>query len=132
MPAFVDAVRAADPEARVQLSIEDREGTRRFQPLFICPGVSREAFPHCWFFLALDGTFIKDIFNLTILMAASVDAVNHAVLIAWEIVESENEDAWRFSPLSSILALAPSHPLRFSCPIFILRSPKSITHLRRL
>ena len=61
-------MRAADPEARVQHSIEDREGTRRLQPLFICPGVSREAVPHCWFFLALDGTFIKDIFNLTILM----------------------------------------------------------------
>ena len=82
-------MRAADPEARVQLSIEDREGTRRFLRLFICPRVSREAFRHCRFFLAMDGTFTKDIFNLTILMAASVDAANHAVLIAWAIVESE-------------------------------------------
>ena len=60
----------------------------------------------------MDGTFTKDIFNLTILMAALVDAAKHTVLIAWAIVESENEDAWRFPPLS-LLALAPSHPLRF-------------------
>ena len=46
----------------------------------------------------MDGTFTKDILNLTILMAASVDAANHAVLIAWAIVESENEDAWWFYP----------------------------------
>ena len=98
LPAYIDAVRAADPEARVQLSIEDREGTRRFQRLFICPGVSREAFRHCRFFLAMDGTFTKDIFNLTILMAASVVAANHTVSIAWAIVESENEDAWWFYP----------------------------------
>ena len=80
-------MQAADPEARIRLSIEDQEGMRRFQRLFICPGVSRETFQHCWFFLAMDGAFTKDIFNLTILMAASVDAANHAVLIAWAIVE---------------------------------------------
>ena len=108
-PADTDAVREADPEAHAQLSIEDREGTRRFQRLFICPGASREAFRHCRFFLAMDGTFTKDIFNLTTLMAASVDAANHAVLIAWAIVESENEDAWRVFPPSSMLTVVQEH-----------------------
>ena len=99
LPAYIDAVQTADPEARIQLSIENREGTRQFQQLFVCPSVSREAFRQCRFFLAMDGTFTKDIFNLTILMAASVDAANHAVLIAWAIVESVSEDAWWFAPL---------------------------------
>ena len=42
-PAYTDVVQAADSEAHVQLSIEDRENTRRIQRLFICPGVSQEA-----------------------------------------------------------------------------------------
>ena len=46
LPACVDAIRAAGPQAHVRLSVEDREGTRRFQRLFICPGISRGAFRH--------------------------------------------------------------------------------------
>ena len=51
----------------------------------------------------MDGAFIKDIFNLTILMAASVGTANHAVLIAWAVVESENGNAWRLAPPPSLL-----------------------------
>ena len=46
LPAYLDAVRAADPQSHVRLSVEDREGMRRFQRLFICPGISRGAFRH--------------------------------------------------------------------------------------
>ena len=46
LPTFVDAVHIADPQAHVRLSVEDREGTRRFQRLLICPSISREAFCH--------------------------------------------------------------------------------------
>ena len=128
--SYIDAVRAADPEAHIQLSIENWEGARRFQRLFICPSESHEAFQHCRSFLAMDGTFTEDIFNLTILMAASIDAANHAVLIAWAIVESENEDAWRFfAPFSSSRFYTSSHHLGFFCPIFTLQFQKSITHL---
>ena len=42
--------------------------------------------------LAIDGTITKDTFNLTIPMAALVDAANHEVLIAREITESANKD----------------------------------------
>ena len=57
-----------------------------------------EAFRQCRFFFAMDGTFAKDTFNLTIPMAASVNDTTHAVSIARAIIESENEDAWRFVP----------------------------------
>ena len=56
----------------------------------------------------MDGTFTKDIFNLTILMVASVDAANHAASISWAIVESVNENAWRFVPPSLLHLLNPS------------------------
>ena len=38
LPAYTDAIRSADPNARVVLSIENREGTQRLQRIFICPG----------------------------------------------------------------------------------------------
>ena len=40
----------------------------------------------------MDETF-KKISNLVILLAASVDVNNHPVLLAWAIVESENESS---------------------------------------
>jgi hypothetical protein len=71
LPAYIAAIRAADPEAHLRLSIEAREGTHRFQRIFICPSFSRETFRHC---VAMDGTFMKDVFNLTVLLAVTADA----------------------------------------------------------
>ena len=103
LPAYMDVVHIADPQAHVRLSIGR---TRRFQRLFICPGISCEAFRHCRPFIAMDGTFTKETFNLTILLAASVDANNHSVLLAWAVVESENESPWRFF-LSNLCTAIP-------------------------
>ena len=75
----MDALQAADPAAHTRLSIEDREGTHRFQHIFICHGISRETFRHCRPFIDMDGAFTKEIFNLTILLAITVDADNHAI-----------------------------------------------------
>ena len=46
LPANVDALQAADPTAHTRQWIENREGTRRIQRIFICPGTSRETFRH--------------------------------------------------------------------------------------
>jgi hypothetical protein len=54
----------------------------------------------------MDGTFTKEIFSLTILLAVSVDADNHAVPIAWAIVEGESESSWRFF-LSNLVTAIP-------------------------
>jgi hypothetical protein len=72
------------------------QGVERFQRLFICPKLSAESFCHCRYLPAVDGTFTKVIFNLTVLMAASGDADNHVVLVGWAIVEGESEDSWRY------------------------------------
>ena len=43
-------------------------------------------------FLSRNGrTFTKEIFSLTILLAASADTDSHAVMIAWALVEGESE-----------------------------------------
>jgi hypothetical protein len=99
------------PDAHLRLSIENREGTHRFQRVFICPSVSRETFRHCRTLIAMDGTFMKDIFNLTVLLAVTTDAQNHNVLLAWAVVEGENEHAWRFF-LSNLQTAIPqvNHP----------------------
>ena len=44
----------------------------------------------------MDGTFTKTQFIQTLLLAVGIDADNHAVLLAWGLVESETQDSWRF------------------------------------
>lgn len=44
----------------------------------------------------MDGTFMKEVFSLTVLVAVALDADNHGVLLAWALVESENESSWRY------------------------------------
>lgn len=110
LPAYTGAVLSADPSAHVQLSVEDREGTRPFKQLFVCPGASRESYRHCRQVLAMDGTPTNDTFELEILTATSIDAGNHVVLVAWAVVDRENEGAWRlfFANLQSAIPEANS------------------------
>lgn len=42
----------------------------------------------------MDGTFTKEIFGLTVLLAVSVDTDNHAVTIAWALVGGDSESSW--------------------------------------
>ena len=79
---YVDAICAEGPQAQVHISVEGHEGRRRFERLFNCPGISRGAFHHCRPFIAMDGTFTKEIFSLTILLAVSVDDNGRSVLLA--------------------------------------------------
>lgn len=58
-PAYADAIRSADPKAIVILAMEKREDIQRFHLPVVCPGVSRSAFEHCYYFLAMDGTFAR-------------------------------------------------------------------------
>ena len=59
LPTYVEAIRIADPPAHAGLSVEDREGMRRFQRLLICPGVCREAFRYCRTFVAGGKAFAR-------------------------------------------------------------------------
>jgi hypothetical protein len=67
-----------------------------FQRIFVCPAVSREAFRHLRRFVAVDGTFLKGRFVLTLLLAVSIDADGRNVILAWAVVESENRASWEY------------------------------------
>jgi len=46
--------------------------------------------------VAVDGTFLKGTFVHTLLLAVGVDAEGHIVILAWAIVEGENESSWKW------------------------------------
>ena len=69
--------------------------TNSFKICFVCPQTSCQTFLHCTPFIALDGTFTKTQF-IQVLLAVGIDAENHAIQLAWAMVESETEDAWRY------------------------------------
>ena len=66
----------------------------RFKRIFVCPSVSRGTFTLCRRLVAVDGTFLKARFILTLLLAVGIDANGELVPLAWAVVESENGESW--------------------------------------
>jgi hypothetical protein len=62
----------------------------------VCPVQSRGTFSLCRRLVAVDGTFLKARFILTLLLAVGIDANGENVLLAWAVVESENRDSWEW------------------------------------
>lgn len=94
LPAYIENLRTTNPTAHIHLSIDPE--TRRFQRVFICPSESRESFRFCRHFIAVDGTFLKSRFRQTLLLAVTIDANGNNLLLAWAIVEAENESSWEY------------------------------------
>jgi hypothetical protein len=94
LPVYIHALLAANPNTHAHFSINAE--TNRFQRVFIAPPTSRNAFKHSRPLVALDGTFSKGTFSHVLLLAVCLDAENHIILLAWAIVESENESSWRY------------------------------------
>ncbi len=46
--------------------------------------------------IAADGTFLTGKFVLTLLLAVGIDANGCNVILAWAVVESENQDSWEY------------------------------------
>jgi len=72
------------------------EETQCFKRVFICPLASSISFGHVRGIVAVDGTFLKGTFVHTLLLAVGVDAEGHIVILAWAIVEGENESSWKW------------------------------------
>ena len=106
---YKDAILRTDERSHV-LQTKHYEGVQRLHRILLCLGVCRQSFLHCRFLLAMNGAFTKEIISLTILMAVSVYEVDHAVLLAWAIVESESEQSWHLF-LSNLLLAIPAATL---------------------
>ena len=93
-PRYIQLLDQSNPGVYAHLALEPQSFA--FQRIFICPQTSRATFTQCRPFVALDGTFTKTHFVQVLLLAVTIDAENHAVLLAWAMVESETEAAWRY------------------------------------
>lgn len=93
LPAYFEVLRKKDPAGHFALTMTP-EG--RFFRLFLCPAVCQETFACSMKFVACDGTFTKSKFRQMLLLAVTVDGNDEVALLAWALVESENEDSWRF------------------------------------
>jgi zinc finger SWIM domain-containing protein 3 len=92
IPSFLENLSQVDPQAYWRLETQNN----RFFRLFIAPGATQEAFRWCRPFIALDGTFVKTRWNLTILIAATMDGDNQILPLAWGFVPTESNDSWSF------------------------------------
>jgi hypothetical protein len=94
LPMYMEAMKKLDPDGLYSLSLNAE--TKEFQRLFICPSSSVSRYKHALKMVALDGTFTTSKFRQTLLFAATLDANHEIILLAWALVESENEDSWRY------------------------------------
>jgi hypothetical protein len=94
LPAYITLLRSKASRAHLDLEICPR--TNRFQRVFICPRQCRGSFVHMRRFIAVDGTFLKGRFIQQLLLAVGIDANGNTLILAWAVVESENEDSWRY------------------------------------
>ena len=94
LPAYFQLLRTKAQRAHLDLQICPQ--TNRFQRCFISPQQSRLSFGHCRRFFACDGTFLKGRFIQQLLLAVGIDANGNGLVLAWAVVESENEDSWRY------------------------------------
>jgi hypothetical protein len=94
LPAYIELLRRKASRSHTHLEIDSR--TNRFIRVFICPHQSRGSWLHLRRFIAADGTFLKGRFIQQLLLAVGIDANGNTLILAWAVVESENEDSWRY------------------------------------
>jgi hypothetical protein len=94
LPAYIDLLYIKASRAHTNLEICPR--TNRFQRIFICPRQSKGSWHHMRRFVGVDGTFLKGRFIQQLLLAVGIDANGNTLILAWAVVESENEDSWRY------------------------------------
>lgn len=94
LPQYTHALQKTNPGTYTDIAIS--RTSFRFERIFICPPTSRESFRHCRPFLAVDGTFTKTQYIQTLLLAVTIDADNHACILAWALVGGETKDSWRY------------------------------------
>jgi transposase-like protein len=96
LPSYVDAIKAADPNAPIHLSLDDRNGTRRFERIFIALSAAARSFAYCRWLVAVDATYMREAIKLASMLAVALEADNHGVVLAWAMTEGESESSWRW------------------------------------
>jgi len=94
LPLYIQKLHEIDKAGHFHLSACSESG--RFQRLFISPSASHHLFQRSPKLIAADGTFTKSKFRQTLLFAVGIDGDNKVILLAWSLVESENQDSWEY------------------------------------
>lgn len=81
-------------DANTYYRLESSDG--RLHRLFFAPNPCHKAFPYSRRFMALDGTFWKATFEMTLLVAVVLDGNNEILPFAFSITTSEPQDNWQF------------------------------------
>ncbi|KAE8208357.1 hypothetical protein CF327_g7125 [Tilletia walkeri] len=89
--ADVDSIAIMEPSAP---AADWTEGKVDFKRCFVAPGPARAAQPYCRPIIALDGTFLKGKVKLVLLLAATFDANDSLIILAWALVHSESTNSW--------------------------------------
>ena len=85
-----------------------------FRRIYIGPHTANQQYAHSLPFVALDGTYLRNCFKQTLLLAVGRNGNNEGYIIAWAIVESENENSWDWFLkllLKTVPLLAEDYPL---------------------
>jgi len=65
-----------------------------FRRVFVGPHTARAQWIHSMPFIALDGTYLRNCFKQTLLLAVGRNRNNESWIIAFAIIESENDESW--------------------------------------
>ena len=95
VPAYLKRLLEANPETESGVTVAEYQlDQEHFHRVFVCPGTG--AYAMALNFMALDGTYCRNCYHLTLLTASMRDNDGGIFLIAWSVVESENSSSWRW------------------------------------
>jgi len=127
IPAYLEVLKEEDPTGHFVLSTDP--STEKCELLFISPSTCHETFHFCPRLVACDGTFTKSKFRQTLVFAVTIDGNNEAVVLAWALIESENEESWKFCPTKLKMYVYLSTSNWISTVNFFLTSIRAIPEI---
>ena len=94
LSAYMERLQIKAPGVHMNLLLNPVDGC--FFHCFVCPLSTHMIWNMSQKFMAVDGTFTKGLFLMTLLLAVRIDANGQTYIIAWAIVESENKQSWAY------------------------------------
>jgi len=91
---YAHELRRSNPGSTIKIKVEDHDGSKIFQRLYVCFKACKDSFVSCRSIIGLDGCFLKGKYGGELLTAVARDANDQMLPIAYAIVEVENKDTW--------------------------------------
>ncbi|XP_047250141.1 uncharacterized protein LOC107876944 [Capsicum annuum] len=93
LPAYLYMVKTINPGSFTRLhKMEDNH----FLYVFVALSTSIRGWRYCMPTIVVDGTFLKSAYKGTVLSASVLDAAGHILLLAYAVVDSENDTSWEW------------------------------------